>query len=185
MASRLRVSNSSLMATASSKHLMDVAQTVQIFLYAYPLRFIRIHVGFCLSGYCFFFSPVHVCGTVCIYPLHFTIYIYPGWSEAVLPHSETLHFTLLYIYTAVEAKRFPVCAANSGSPAWRCISCHSPALSYACFSIRWWGHAVCGRWVWHPQRRRLPAKPLRVPCSRIRLSGCTPLPARWDRKSVV
>ena len=23
----------------------------------------------------------------------------------------------LYIYTAVEAKRFPVCAANSGSPA--------------------------------------------------------------------
>ena len=69
-----------------------VAKTVQIFLYAYLLRFIRIHVGFCLSGYCFFlFSPA----PFACYGLH------------------PLYFTLLYICTLTKVKRFPGCHAHA------------------------------------------------------------------------
>lgn len=49
--------------------------------------------------------------------LHFRIYRYGNEVKRFLPHSGIFHFTSPYIYTPVEVKRFPVCAANSGSPA--------------------------------------------------------------------
>ena len=68
--------------------------------------------------------------------------------------------------------------ANSGSRAWRCISCRSPALSSACCGAWWWAIPPFYGSVLHPRTYRSWLKHLPVPCNHIPLSDRMRLPMR-------